>query len=187
MAVDPVSLAIMGTIATVGQIGLGVAGSIVGASADAEAAQQARDQALKNKAIAEENAQRALIASQDEQFDVDMQTVALLGEQEAIQAGSGLRLDSGSFIQTRKAARELGRIDALNVIDAGRIRAEAYRNEGDAFAAEAVAAQRAKGNAQLSGFLGAASSIVGGAAKFASAAPNRTSGRMTVPNAALLS
>lgn len=184
--IDPVSLAIMGTVATVASAGLNVVGSIAGAASAADAAQQAADVAARNKAIAAENAQRALLVSQEEQFDTDMETTALLGEQEAIQAGSGLRLDSQSFVTTRQHARELGRIDALNVREAGAIRAEAYRNEGDAYAAEIAAAQKAKGNAMLGGFLGAASSIVGGASQLAKAAPNRNNNLMSVPPTRLL-
>ena len=186
MAIAPAIAAGLGTALTIAQVGMGVVGSIVGAASEMEAAQQAAEIAAKNKAIAEDNAQRALIVSQEEQFDVDMETLSLIGEQEAIQAGSGLRLDSGSFIQTRSVARELGRIDALNVREAGKIRAEAYRNEGDAYAAEAAAASRAKGNALLGGFLGAGSSIIGGASKLVSVAPSRTNGRMTVPNSVMI-
>lgn len=186
MAIAPALLAGLSIASTVASVGMGVVGSIVGAASEMEAAQQAADIAAKNKIIAEDNAQRALMVSQEEQFDVDMETLALIGEQEAIQAGSGIRLDSKSFVQTRSTARELGRIDALNVREAGKIRAEAYRNEGDAYAAEAAAAQRAKGNALLGGWLGVGSSIVGGASKLVSAAPSRTNGRMTVPNSVML-
>ena len=186
MAIAPAVLGVMGIVSTVASTGLAVAGSIAGAASEREAAQQSADIAAKNRVIAEENAQRALLVSQEEQLDVDMETAQLLGEQEAIQAGSGIRLDSSSFIQTRKAARELGRIDALNVREAGNIRAAAYRNEGDAYAAEQVASMRAKGNATLNGFLNVGSSLVGGASKLISAAPTRTNTRMTVPGASLI-
>lgn len=182
MAIAPALAMTIGTIATVAQVGMGVVGSIVSSSREMEAAQQAQEIAEKNKKIAEENAQRALMLSQEEQIDQDMETMAMLGEQEAIQSASGLSMDSGSFIQTRAAARQLGRIDALNVREAGVIRAAAYRNEGDAYAAEAAAASRAKGNAQLSGFLGAANSIIGGAGRLTSVAPTRTNKSMLVPN-----
>jgi predicted secreted protein len=171
---------------TVASIGLGVAGSLIGAASEAEAAQQSADISAKNKKIAEDNAQRALILAQEEQFDTDMETLALLGEQEAIQAGSGLSLSSESFVQTRAQARELGRIDALNVREAGEIRAAAYRNESDAYAAEMVAAQRAKGNAIVGGWLGVGTSIIGGASKLVSAAPTRTKSGMKVPGTVML-
>lgn len=181
MAIAPAIAGTLSTVLGIAQIGMGVAGSLIGAASEAEAAQQAEQTSLRNKAIAEENAQRTLIVAQEEQQDLDAETAALLGEQESIQAGSGLRLDSGSFIQTRATARELGRIDALNVHEAAKIRAQAYRTEGDTYAAEADAARRAGGNARLGGFLGATNSIIGGASRFVSVAPNRTNGRMTVP------
>lgn len=186
MAIAPAVATGLSLALGVGQMAMGVAGSLIGAASEAEAARKAEEVALRNKAIAEENAQRTLILAQEEQYDVDMETAALLGEQEAIQAGSGLRLDSGSYIQTRRTARELGRIDALNVQEAARIRAQAYRTEGDSYAAEADAARRAEGNARLSGFLGAANSIIGGASSLVRIAPTRTNGRMTVPAATRL-
>jgi hypothetical protein len=159
---------------------------LIGAASEAESARQAREVAERNKVIAEENAQRVLIAAQDEQYDSDMEAANLIGEQEAIQAASGLNLNSGSFINTRAAARELARIDALNIHEAAKIRAMAYRTEGDAYAADAVAAQRAEGNALLTGFLGAGTSLISGASQFVKAAPARRTSRMTVPGATIL-
>lgn len=186
MSFDPVSLAIMGTVATVGQMGLGVAGSLISSASEQEAARRAEENALRNKEIAKENAIRTLLVSQEEQFDVDMENAQLLGEQEAVQAASGLVLESPSFMQTRRNARELARIDALNVREAGNIRAAAYMNEGDAYAADAAASRLAQGNAATMGFLGAANSIIGGAGRLATAAPTKTNSMMTVPGTRLL-
>lgn len=178
MAIAPammVPLMIAGT-------GLQVAGSVIGMMNNMQAAGDAKALALRNKLIAEDNAQRSLVIAQEEQFDVDMETAATLGEQEAIQAGSGLAMGSKSFVQTRSAARMLGRIDALNVREAGEIRAQAYRNESDTFAAEALAAQRAKNNALIGGLLGTASAITGGLTNYMNMPSfNRQSGRMSVP------
>lgn len=181
MAIAPAVATGLGLALNVAQIGMGVAGSIIGAASEQEAAQQAAATAARNKEIAEENAQRVLILSQEEQIDQDVETAQLLGEQEAVQGASGLRLDSKSFMLTRSTARELGRIDALNIREAAKIRAEAYRTEGDAYAADAAAARRAGNNAMLQGFLGAGASIVSGARNMISVAPTRTNGRMTVP------
>lgn len=186
MGFDPASLAIIGTIATVGQMGLGVAGSLISSASEQEAAKRAEELALKNKQIAEENAVRTLLVGQEEQFDLDMENGQLLAEQEVIQAASGLVMESPSFMQTRRNARELARVDALNMREAANIRAAAYLNEGDAYAADAAAARIARGNAATSGFLGAASSIIGGASRLVSAAPTKTGGYMTVPETRLL-
>ena len=167
--------------------GIQVAGGVLSMFNNMQAAGDARALALKNKLIAEDNAQRAIVLSQEEQYDMDMETAATLGEQEVIQAGSGLSLNSDSFIRTRNAARQLGRIDALNVREAGKIRAQAYRNESDTYAAEALAAQRAGTNALIGGLLGAGSTIIGGATGMMNTpAFNRNTTRMAVPGATRL-
>lgn len=186
MAIAPALAMGISTALTIAQVGMGVIGSVVGAASEADAARQAEAVAKRNKEIAEENAQRTLILAQEEQISSDQEAAAMIGEQEAIQAGSGLRLDSGSFIQTRQNARELARVDALNIQEAAQIRAQAYRTEGDSYAAEAESARRAGGNAMLSGFLGVGSSLIGGASKLIKVAPTKTNGRMSVPRATSL-
>lgn len=174
-------------ILTIAQMGLGVAGSLIGSASEAEAAKRAEELALKNKKIANENAQRALLVAQEEQFDTDVENGQLLAEQEAVQAASGIMLESPSFMQTRRNARELARIDALNVREAGNIRAQAYRNEGDAYAADAAAARIAGGNARLAGFLNAGTSIIGGASNLINLSPTRNDSIIRVPSTSLLS
>lgn len=186
MTVAPAILGTIGTIATIGQTALGVAGSLIGSANEQEAARRAEETALRNKQIAAENAARTLMVSQEEEFDLAMENAQLLGEQEAVQASSGLVLESASFAQTRRNARELARLDALNMREAANIRAQAYLTEGDAYAADAAAARIARGNAATMGFLGAATSIIGGAGRLASAAPTKTGGYMTVPETRLL-
>lgn len=185
MTIAPALAAGIGLFSSVASVGLGVASSIVGAASARESAKQAEELAKKNKQIAEDNAVRALVSAQQDSYEQDLLTAQQLGEQEAIQAGSGLSVDSKSFQLTRATARALGRQDAVNMRDAGAIRAQAYRTEGDAYAAEAVAARRAQGNAVLGGFLGAASSIIGGAGLIA-VGPTRTNQTVRVPGASLL-
>lgn len=186
MAFAPAIAGSLGTFLTVAQIGMGVAGSLIGAASEANAARQAEETAQRNKQIAEENAQRVLTVAQEEQYQSDMEAAALFGEQEAIQAASGLNLDSRSFIQTRNSARAIARQDAINIHEAAKIRAQAYRTEGDAYAADAAAARVAQGNAMIGGLLGSATSIVGGARNLVSVAPTRQSTRMTVPSPVML-
>lgn len=186
MTFAPALLGGIGTFLTVAQTGMNIAGSIIGAASEAEAARKAAEIAEKNKKIAGENADRALNQAQIDQYELDMETAQLLGEQEAIQAGSGLRLDSESFIHTREDARRLGRQDALRVREAGEIRAQAYRNEEDAYMAEVLAAHRAEGNAGIKGFLNVGTSLIGGASQLAKAAPTRRTNTITVPAATRL-
>jgi hypothetical protein len=133
--------------------------------------QMAEMQARQN----EENARRTLERGAIEAQDQDMQTLQRLGEQEAAQSASGLSLRSGSAILTRKTARELGRRDALNVIQDSRI--EAYNFEVAAAGDRATAAMHGASatNSLVGGFLGAAGSLVsmaGPTARSPAAAPN---------------
>jgi len=105
-----------------------------------------------NADVAEENAKRALQRSGIEAEDSDMQTHALLGEQEVAQAASGVSLSGKSQILTRKSARILGRRDALNILQDGSTEAYNFRVQKANFKAEASAAK-------LSGIAG----LVGGA------------------------
>lgn len=115
--------------------------------------------ANRNAQIAQDNAARAIQRSQVEQQDQDMITLAFLGEQEAIQAASGLGGRSQAL--ARKSAAELGRRDALNVRQAGEIEAYNFQTQAMNFQAEASQARSAAGFGLLSGFMGAAQSLVG--------------------------
>lgn len=140
---------------------LGVLGSVVSTISGIGEAQYRASVADMNAQIARENANRAIERSQVEQQDQDAKSLALLGEQEAVQSASGLSLTGKSFVLTRKSARELARRDALNVIQGGQI--EAYNYKVEAANQEAQAgADRAAGTAGLlEGFLGATKSLVG--------------------------
>lgn len=152
---------------------LQLAGTVIGAVGTVYSglatAQQARYQAAVaeiNANTARENARRALERSQLEQDDQDAQTLALIGQQEAAQSASGLSITGRSAFLARKSALELGRRDALNVRDAGKL--EAYNYEVQATnQSNAAALYRQQGrNSMVAGFLGGAQSLIGGAGKF---------------------
>jgi hypothetical protein len=81
----------------------------------------------------------------------------LLGEQIATQSASGLRLGGKSQMLTRKSARQLGRLDALNVIHAGEIEAHNFRQQALDASEQVKFLGQSNQNAVLSGFLDAAS------------------------------
>lgn len=152
------ALAIAGTVISAGSaVWQGVSG--------AQYANYQAQVADMNRRIALDNANRAIERSQVEQVDQDMQTLAMLGEQQAEQSASGLSLGSRSFRLTRKSARDLGRLDALNVRQAGELEAYAYKTDAANFKASASAARVQGRNSLVSGFLGAGQSLVSGAMK----------------------
>lgn len=158
-----------------------VAGAVIGAASSIYSGMAAASQARYQASVAEmaarvneQNAQRALQRGAIEAQDQDMQTLQRLGEQEAAQSASGISLKSGSAILTRKTARELGRRDALNVVQDSKIEAYNYRVEAAGERASAGAYRSSATNSLVGGFLGAAGSLVSMAGPTARspAAPN---------------
>ena len=163
----------LSTALTIGSTALGVVGSLASASAQQSAANYQARIGMMNAQIAEENARRAQDRAQYAALEQDTMTMAQLGEQEAVQSASGLSLGGRSQMLTRKAAIELGRMDALRVREAGDTEAYNYRVQAANQIAEA-SAQRAKGsNAMLAGYLNAGSSLISGATSLAN--PDRFS------------
>lgn len=152
------------TIAAAG-LGLTFLSTAFGAYTQYQAASYQAQIAEMNQEIALDNANRALQRSQVEQQDQDAITLAMLGEQQAAQAASGLAYGSRSFRLNRKSAQELGRKDALNIRQAGELEAYDYKTQAANFGAAASANKASATNSLLGGFLGGVSSLVSGATK----------------------
>lgn len=140
---------------------IGAVGSIVQGISAYQAGQYQAALATMNAKIATENAARAIERSRVEQATQDDITAGLLGEQVAIQGASGVSLGSKSFSLTRKSAARLGRLDALNIVQAGELEAHAFKTDAFNFLASASAAKASGFNSLVAGFLGATGSIIG--------------------------
>lgn len=152
------------SLAAVG-LGLGFVSSVFQGISGYQAASYQAAIAEMNQNIANENAKRAVQRSQVEQQDQDATSLALLGEQEATQAASGLTLGSGSFRLARRSAQELARKDALNIRQAGELEAYDYKTQAANFGMQSQLASSQATGSLLGGFLGGASSLISGAAK----------------------
>lgn len=122
-----------------------------------------------NAKIAEGNATRATERSRIEAQDNDMATLGLLGEQEAAQTSSGISLRSKSAVLTRRAARQLGRRDTLNITQAGDVEAYNYRVEAAGQRADAKMARNSAAGSMLGGFLSMGGSLIGNSKSTSSA------------------
>lgn len=158
--------AAIGSVFGGGSIGLGsilsAAGTVVSGLSAYGAAKYQQRVGEMNAQIAEENAQREIQRSQQEQIEQDDQTRALLGMQEAAQSASGLSLTGRSQMLTRKAARQLGRKDALNVRQAGELGAYNFRTDAANQRASAQLAGTTGLGQLLGSFIGAGTSLIGG-------------------------
>lgn len=151
--------------------------SAVGAMQQGQAAAQAHEYqaaiAERNAENERENAKRARDAAAIEQQQADLETSQLLGAQLAAQSVSGVDIGRGSPLGARKAARVIGRRDALNIRHAGEI--EAFNSEVDAtgFDMNAAASRSAGRNALTAGRLGAFTSLIGTARNISSLGARR--------------
>lgn len=147
----------LSTLLTIASVGVGIAGVVASTSATIQANNYQAQIAERNRQLMEINAQRAVERASLAQQQQDEQTKALLGQQIAAQSASGLSLYGGSAMLTRKSARELGRMDAIRVKEAGDIEAFNYRMAAADALDQIKFYQSANSSALLSGFLDAAS------------------------------
>jgi hypothetical protein len=162
MAFDPVSLAVIGTV-------VGLAGTAATVTSTLASNNYQRQVARRNAAVAEQNAQRSVQASQSAQEQQDQETRALLGQQLAVQSASGLKLGGRSQMLTRKSARMLGRMDALAIREAGDVEAWNFRMMANEEYSKMKFLQQSSNFAILGGFLDAASVGISGGAKISDA------------------
>lgn len=144
--------------------GVTAVGAVVNTAATISANNYQKKVAEKNRQLMLENAKRAEQQAQADQLAKDWENRALLGEQIAAQSASGLKLGGRSQLLTRKSARELGRLDALNIRYAGDVEAWNYKQLADGETDKIKQLSSANNFALLSGFLDVASAGIGGLA-----------------------
>lgn len=152
----------LGSILSAGSSILGTIGAIGSANYQAQVAKN-------NAKIAEENARNASQASQTEQQQNDQQTLALVGEQEAIQGASGLSVSGGSQLRTRRSAQRLGRQDSINIRTQGQSEVRNLLQQAENFRGEARAQKSAAFGSAIGGIFDVGASLVGGARSVRSA------------------
>jgi hypothetical protein len=141
---------------------IGAVGTIVQASAAAQAANYQAKVEEMNAGISRDNATREIQASQLDQQQQDQQARALMGEQVAEQGASGLALGGRTQMLTRKSASTLARTDALNIRYAGELNKYNYMVDAANHTAAAEGKRQEASNSMLAGFIGAAGSLLGG-------------------------
>lgn len=112
-----------------------------------------------NAEVADRNAQAARVDAAAKQQEQDFKNRALLGSQFAGQAASNIDVGSGSPVVTRMNARELARLDALNIHQAGEVNATNFETKAQGFRLQAGADESAGAFGLLSGFLNAGTAI----------------------------
>lgn len=124
MCLDPASLALIGTAATVIGTGVAIYGSVTSTNARVEAANAS---AAQDRRLAEYELEKG----KKEEAAQRTKTAALLGRQRALMAASNLDLSSGSPLTILADTAQFGEVDAQNVRLNSQRRAAAYNTQAD--------------------------------------------------------
>lgn len=180
MGIDPISLSIAAAAGS---------GLLAGGTAFLQGDYQS-EVAKNNAAVAKQNAIMASARAGIQAQENDLQTKALLGEQVAAQAASGVSLSGRSQFLTRQTARLLGRRDTENILAAGSAERSNFLTQARQFKAESKMANVSKWLGAAGGVLdaatGAASAKMAGAKLPTSLVGGATSVAKPIPKPATL-
>lgn len=147
--------------------GLSAATGAVGAATSGAAARQAAQYNAQiagiNQQVSEQNAIQATQAGEQQAGMSQQKTRATVGAIKAGQAASGVDINSGSAVDVRSSAAQLGELDAINIRANAARTAYGYGNQAAGFGAQAQLDKLTGENAGVAGDIGAATTFLGGA------------------------
>lgn len=148
-----------------GLIGGGVSayGAYQQGQAQAGAARYNADLEKQNATVSRENAAIAGQAGSEQGYQVGAKTRATVGNIKANQAASGVDVNSGSALDVRSSAAELGELDALTVRSNATREAYGYAQQARSHDAQSNLDLFEADNAETAGAIGAASTFLGSA------------------------
>lgn len=161
------TLAIGGLVASAGSGIMGAMGASQKADAEAASYNYKAAVARNNSIIAERNAAAATSAGAVKAQSNDLKTKNLIGTQLVTQASNGLDVGSGTNVNVRQSAQDLGHLDTLTILNNAAKNAAGFKAQGMNFTAEAGLDTASAENAKTAGEYGVATSLLGGASSFA--------------------
>lgn len=152
-----------------GAAGAGVSAFGASQTADANAASYNYKSvvASNNAIIAQRNADAATDAGGVAGQVNDLKTKNLVGNQLVAQASNGLDVGSGTNVNVRQSAEELGHLDTLTILNNAAKNSAGFKAQGMNFTAEAGLDKAAAANAESAGEINVATSLLGGASSVA--------------------
>lgn len=145
----------------------GVKGQIDQGKAANNQAQYSAVISRKNAIAAERAAQDAILRGQRDELTTRLDYKQIKGKQRAAFAANGVIVDEGSALDVVLDTVAIGEFDALTVRNNAAKEAFNYRQQGEEFSSQAQMQIEAGKDAKKAGYIGAASSFLGGAATVA--------------------
>lgn len=155
----PVASLALGAIGT----GISAIGSIEQGQATAAAARYQAQVASNNQIIAQQQAQSAAQAGEAAAETQSLKTREEVAAAAAGAAANGMEPNSGSASDTQKSMRLVGNVNALNAQQQGEMSAYGFNSQATGFGAQSALDTAEASSAATAGFIGGASSLLGGA------------------------
>lgn len=158
---------VLGPYGAIAGMAIGAIGGIIGAGGAAEAGQATANMynykagiALMNKQINLQNADYERAAGEVAAQESGMRTRAVVGQEKAAQAGSGLDVNTGSAAAVRESQVEIGQQDENIIRSNAARRAYGYEVEATQDQSQASLYGMAASQARIAGDIGAATSLL---------------------------
>ena len=155
-------------------LGLSAVSTIIGVKGQLDQGKAANSQAQYNAGISRRNAIAAELAAKDalargarDELTTRMEYKQIKGKQRAAFAANGVIVDEGSALDVVLDTAAVGEFDALTVRSNAAKEAFNLREQGDQFSSQAWMQTVAGKDAKKAGYIGAASTFLGGAATVA--------------------
>lgn len=168
IGIDPGTLAIIATVLGGTSIGVQAIGSIQQGEAASNAAKYNASVAAANATIAKQSASEAGAAGAAQAEQASLKTRAQVGAIQAGQAASGLDVNSGSALDVRSSAAQLGELNALSVRSNAAKTAYGYQTQAASDTAQSQLDTYQSGADAIGADIGAAGNVLGGVGSAAS-------------------
>jgi hypothetical protein len=154
-----------GTLAIAGLVGAGVSagGSILGGTAQGNAASYQAAVAKNNSIIADQNAAYAVEAGNAQAAATSLKGAATAGKIKAAQAANNVDVNSGSAVNVQKSSRELNELDTETVLNNAELQAYGYRSAATGYQAQAGLEEMQAEEAPIGGYLSAGGNLLSAA------------------------
>lgn len=167
MCLDPVSLAIIGTVASVAATGVSVMGAVQsGKQASAQMEYQSKIN-NNNAILADRQAEDALARGQEEERKHRIKLGLYQGQQINAFASNGVTVDSGTPLDVLGDSAETGELEALTIRNNAARESWGYRVQAGNYRSSAGLNSSAAQNAITSGYTSGFSSALAGAGSVA--------------------
>lgn len=160
-------LPIVGVVAAVVGTAVSVVGQMQSAQAQKAAANYQAQVAANNAALAKQQAQETTAAGEQQTAMQQMKTRATVGAIRAAEGASGVDVGSGSNVDVRSSAAELGELDALTIRSNAARQSYGYETGATSFQAQSQLDKATASQAGTAGVFGAAGSLLSGASSVA--------------------